>query len=87
MRRPSPPPASRNRSTPPARARPVPLPPELEAIHADYIVTLDRVPVGENTRRVYASRTRQHFAWFADAIDIGTSPGRSMPSGSVCRAW
>jgi site-specific recombinase XerD len=53
--------------------QPVPLPARLELVHAAYTAELARAPVSAETRRTYASRTRQYLAWL-DTADLDGDP-------------
>jgi site-specific recombinase XerD len=54
-------------------AAPTALPPELGAIHDDYIAALERTPLSAESRRTYASKVRQFLAWLA-AADVDGDP-------------
>jgi site-specific recombinase XerD len=69
--------ASENKPPAPRRRRgatATPLPPALAAVLADYTTALQRAPVSAETRRTYASKVRQYFAWLAATADLDGDP-------------
>ena len=68
-------------STKPRRGRaPVELPGRWAAEQETYLVSLASAPLSHQTRRTYASKTRQYLAWLAgaetDGDPLGTAEGR-----------
>lgn len=69
--------AASENTEPPAEAprrgrQPVPLPADLEAVHAAYVTALAaNTPLSTETRRTYTSKVRGFLAWLADAAVDG----------------
>lgn len=80
---------SDNTTPPPERPhrgrRPVPLPPELEAVHADYVTALNTATMlDDDTRRAYTSRVRGYLAWLEHAdVDGDPLTDRAARDGAV----
>jgi integrase/recombinase XerC len=59
---------------------PVDLPDDFAEVLAGYVVALSSAPLSAQSRRTYASKVRQYFAWLADAeLDgdpLGAADGR-----------
>jgi len=65
--------------------RPVPLPADLEAVHAEYVTALGAATMlDDDTRRAYTSRVRGYLAWL-DGADVDGEPltDRAARDGAV----
>jgi site-specific recombinase XerD len=67
--------------------QPVPLPPALESVHAAYVAVLATARLSAETRRTYASKTRQYLAWLAAAGQDGDPLTDPTARDEAVRRW
>ncbi|HEY2946988.1 MAG TPA: tyrosine-type recombinase/integrase [Micromonosporaceae bacterium] len=67
--------------------QPVPLPVALERVHAAYTAELAGAPLSAETRRTYASKTRQYLAWLHTADVAGEPIVNAVARDRAVREW
>ena len=67
--------------------RPVVLPARLAALHAAYTSRLSTAPLSAETRRTYASKTRQYLAWLPTAVLDGDPLTDSTARDRAVHDW